>query len=147
MFLLDTNVISELRKVQAGKADPNVTKWSSTIDASSLFVSVITIMELEAGVLQIERRDPFQGSILRAWLERQVLPEFTERTLPLDITIARRCARLYVPDRRSERDALIAATALVHGMTVATRNVADFSETGVNTFNPWHAFKSSFVNG
>ncbi|AKM04394.1 twitching motility protein PilT [Burkholderia pyrrocinia] len=137
MFVLDTNVVSELRKVQTGKADRNLAAWSSTVDAPTLFVSAITIMELETGVLQIERRDPVQGALLRAWLDGHVLPEFASRVLPVDTAVAQKCARLHVPDRRSERDALIAATALVHGMTVVTRNVADFAATGVAIVNPW----------
>lgn len=137
MHLLDTNIVSELRKVRAGKADPNVAAWSERVDASELFVSAITILELELGVLSIERKDAVQGAVLRAWLEQHVLPEFTGRTLPVDTAVAQRCARLHVPDRRSERDALIAATALVHGMTVVTRNVADFQPTGVTLLNPW----------
>ena len=137
MYLLDTNVVSELRKIRLGKADANVAGWADSVDAAELFVSVITIMELELGVLSIERRDAAQGTMLRAWLEAQVLPEFAERTLPIDTAVAQRCARLHVPDKRGERDALIAATALVHGMTVATRNVADFELTGVSIINPW----------
>lgn len=137
MFVIDTNVVSELRKVRLGKADVNVTAWSETVDASDLFVSAITILELELGVLSVERRDATQGAVLRSWLEQQVLPEFAARTLPVDTAVALRCARLHVPDRRGERDALIAATALVHGMTVVTRNVADFKPTGVSLFNPW----------
>lgn len=137
MFVLDTNVVSELRKVRLGKADVNVTAWSDTVDASDLFVSAITIMELELGVLSVERKDATQGAVLRSWLEQQVLPEFAGRTLPVDTAVAQRCARLHVPNRRGERDALIAATALVHGMTVVTRNVADFKPTGVSLFNPW----------
>nr|WP_315221560.1 type II toxin-antitoxin system VapC family toxin [uncultured Duganella sp.] len=137
MFVLDTNVVSELRKVRLGKADINVTAWSDTVDASDLFVSAITIMELELGVLSVERKDATQGAVLRSWLEQQVLPEFAVRTLPVDTAVAQRCARLHVPNRRGERDALIAATALVHGMTVVTRNVADFKPTGVSLFNPW----------
>ncbi|WP_183157398.1 type II toxin-antitoxin system VapC family toxin [Burkholderia pseudomallei] len=137
MFVLDTNVVSELRKVRTGKADANVAAWTTTVDATALFVSAITIMELETGVLQVERRDAAQGAMLRAWLDQHVLPEFTGRVLPIDTAVAQRCARLHVPDRRSERDALIAATALVHGMTVATRNVDDFAPTGVTILNPW----------
>jgi predicted nucleic acid-binding protein len=100
-------------------------------------VSAITIMELELGVLSIERKDPAQGALLRSWLEQQVLPEFSGRTLPVDTAVAQRCARLHVPDKRGERDALIAATALVHGMTVVTRNVTDFQPMGVTLINPW----------
>jgi hypothetical protein len=137
MYVLDTNVVSELRKVRLGKADARVAAWAESVDAADLFVSAITIMELELGVLAIERKDSAQGAVLRAWLEQQVLPEFSARTLPIDTAVAQRCARLHVPDRRGERDALIAATALVHGMTVVTRNVGDFRLTGVGVFNPW----------
>jgi predicted nucleic acid-binding protein len=137
MFVLDTNVVSELRKVRPGKTDMNVTAWTQSVDAADLFVSAITIMELELGVLSIERKDPAQGALLRSWLEQQVLPEFSGRTLPVDTAVAQRCARLHVPDKRGERDALIAATALVHGMTVVTRNVTDFQPMGVTLINPW----------
>lgn len=137
MYVLDTNVVSELRKVRVGKADANVMAWADSVDASELFVSAITVMELELGVLSIERRDSNQGGVLRAWLEQHVLPEFAGRTLPIDTAVAQRCARLHVPDRKGERDALIAATALVHGMSVVTRNVADFAQTGVPIINPW----------
>ena len=137
MYVLDTNVLSELRKVQSGKADANVAAWAESVDAADLFVSAITLMELELGVLSMERKDAAPGALLRAWLDEQVLPEFSGRTLPIDTAVALRCAKLHVPDRRSERDALIAATALVHGMTVVTRNVADFKPTGVTVVNPW----------
>lgn len=137
MFVLDTNVVSELRKVRLGKADTNVMAWAQSVDAADLFVSAITIMELELGVLLIERNDASQGALLRSWLEQHVLPEFSGRTLPIDTAVAQRCARLHVPDKRGERDALIAATAFVHGMAVVTRNVADFKPTGVALINPW----------
>lgn len=137
MFVLDTNVISELRKAKAGRADPNVLAWAAGVMPASLFISAITILELEAGVLLMERRDPVQGAALRAWLTTQVLTAFAGRVLPVDVAVAQRCARLHVPDPRAERDALIAATALVHGMTVVTRNVADFEATGVAIINPW----------
>ncbi len=139
MFVLDTNVISELRKIGIRKADSNVAAWAQSVEATDLFVSAITIMELELGVLSIERKDATQGAVLRLWLARQVLPEFAARTLAVDTAVAQRCAQLHVPDRRGERDALIAATALVHGMTVVTRNVADFVPTGVSILNPWDA--------
>lgn len=140
MYVLDTNVLSELRKARLGKADANVVAWAASVDAGALFVSAISLLELELGVLSVERRDAVQGALLRAWLEQQVLPEFSARTLPVDTAVALRCARLHVPDRRGERDALIAAAALVHGMTVATRNVADFAPTGVGIINPWEIF-------
>jgi len=136
-YVLDTNVVSELRKAQRGTADKNVTAWAKSVDAETLFVSAITLMELEYGILLIERRDAKQGALLRYWLEQQVLREFANRTLPVDTAVARRCAGLHVPDRRSDHDALIAATALVHGMTVVTRNVTDFRATGVLLLNLW----------
>lgn len=136
-YVLDTNVVSELRKVRLGKANTNVAAWAQSVNATELFVSAITLMELELGVLSIERKDTAQGALLRLWFEQQVLPEFSERTLPVDRAVALRCARLHVLDKRGERDALIVATALVHGMTVVTRNVADFKPTGVALLNPW----------
>ena len=139
MFLLDTNVISELRKLGDGRADARVAAWVSGIDAASFYVSALTLMELEIGVLRIERRDAVQGERLRSWMDRYVLPEFRERTLPVDATVALKCARLHVPDPRAERDALIAATAIVHGMTVVTGNVVDFETTGAEVIDPWAA--------
>lgn len=136
-YLLDTNVVSELRKIGDGKADARVAAWVDTEDAESFFISAITILELERGVLGIQRRDAAQGARLRAWLDNHVRPEFAGRILPIDDQIATRCAHLHIPDRRNEVDALIAATALVHGLTVATRNVQDFEGTGVVVVNPW----------
>jgi toxin FitB len=139
MFLLDTNVISELRKVRAGKADRNVSAWVRTVPAGSLFLSAIVIQELEIGTLLAERRDPPKGAILRAWLDEHVLPTFSERILSVDTVVARRSAALrIIPDHRPIRDGLIAATALTHGMTVVTRNLADFEPTGVPLLNPWN---------
>jgi predicted nucleic acid-binding protein len=137
MFLLDTNVISELRKAGDGKADANVIAWLSSVDATTFYLSAITLMEIELGILRIERRDPAQGARLRAWMDQRILPEFADRTLPVDAAVALRCALLHVPDPRPERDAFIAATALAHGMTVVTRNLADFVPTGVPLLNPW----------
>ena len=139
MFVLDTNVVSELRKVRSGKAAPQVARWADSVDASGLYLSAITILELEKGILQRERRDPGQGAVLRAWLSSRVLPEFHGRVLAVDTVVAQRCARLHVPDSRAGRDALIAATALVHGMTVVTRNTEDFERTGVPLLNPWES--------
>ena len=139
MFLLDTNVISELRKAGDGKADTNVTAWLSRIDAGHFHLSAVTLMELELGILLVIRRDPAQGERLQEWMNTYVLPAFAGRILPVDTPVALCCARLHVPDPRPERDALIAATALVHGMTVVTRNVADFAPTGVPLLNPWQS--------
>ncbi len=137
MFLLDTNVISELRKAGDGKADAAVVAWVSGMDASAFYLSAVTLMELDLGIRLIERRDPVQGERLRAWMDNRVLPEFSERTVPVDTAVALRCAPLHVPDPRPERDAFIAATALAHGMTIVTRNVADFAPLGVDIVNPW----------
>jgi predicted nucleic acid-binding protein len=138
MYLLDTNVVSELRKAKSGKADKNVIAWAHGVSATSLYLSAITILELETGVLLIERKDPAQGRVLRSWLSERVLPTFSERILSVDTLVAQTCAKLHVPDPRSDRDALIAATALVHGMTMVTRNVDDFAPTGVHILNPWN---------
>lgn len=137
MYLLDTNVISELRKQTSGKADTNVVAWAKSVPADSLYLSVITIMELEMGALSIQRKDSRQGNLLRLWLATQVIPSFSGRTIPIDVPIAQCCASLHIPDPRSERDALIAATAIVNGMTVVTRNLTDFEPTGVKILNPW----------
>lgn len=137
MFLLDTNVVSELRKVRAGRADANVARWAASIGSAMVYISVITAMELELGVLLAERRDPTQGAILRRWLQGQVLREFEGRILPIDLPVAQQCARLHVPDRQSERDALIAATGLIHGLAVVSRNVRDFAAIGVGLLDPW----------
>ena len=139
MFVLDTNVVSELRKLGDGRADARVAAWIAGHDAASFYISALTLMELEIGVLRIERRDAEQGERLRSWMDRHVLPEFRDRTLPVDAAVALRCARLHVPDPRAERDALIAATAMAHGMTVITGNRADFEATGVAAIDPWAA--------
>ncbi|HLK81051.1 MAG TPA: type II toxin-antitoxin system VapC family toxin [Xanthobacteraceae bacterium] len=137
MFLLDTNVISELRRPD--RANKNVLAWASTIPNASFFLSAISILEIELGTLKIARKDAAKGAILRAWIDEQVLPRFADRILAVDTVVAQRCARLHVPDRRAERDAFIAATAMVHGLTVVTRNVADFKSVGVALLNPWAA--------
>ena len=138
MFLVDTNVVSELRKVRSGKAAAAVADWAAELPAARLFISVITLHELEHGVLLAERADPAQGRVLRAWLDESVPAAFAERILPVDEGVARRAAGLHVPAPAPFRDALIGATALVHGMTVATRNVRDFERfAGLVVIDPW----------
>jgi predicted nucleic acid-binding protein len=139
MYLLDTNVISEMRKAGDGEADRNVIGWFAAVNIWSCFVSVITLLEIEIGILRMERRDQRQGARMRTWMEKRVLPEFSGRELAVDGRVALRCAKLHVPDPRSERDAMIAATALVHGMSVVTRDVSDFAALGVKIVNPWDA--------
>jgi len=135
MYVLDTDVVSHLRRPE--KAHPNVLAWATNTPVTLNFISAITLLELERGILSIERKDAAQGATLRVWMDGQILVRFSGRILPVDITVAQRCARLHVPDPKPERDALIAATALVHGMTVVTRNVEDFKLTGVEILNPW----------
>lgn len=137
MYLLDTNVVSELRKAGSSKPEPRVIAWAESVHTTELYLSVITIQELEIVVLRAERRDAAQGAVLRTWLNSHVLPAFAERILAADTAIARCAANLHVPDPRPVRDGLIAATALVHGLTVVTRNTEDFAPTGVALLNPW----------
>jgi predicted nucleic acid-binding protein len=137
MYLLDTNVVSELRKANSSRVDRSVKAWAESVDKETMFLSAITVLELELGTLLMERRDPAQGKVLRSWMERHVLPAFDNRILAVDTPVALKCAGLHVPDPRSYRDSLIAASAMVHGMTVVTRNVSDFEPTGVTLLNPW----------
>ncbi len=133
----DTNVISELRKANAGKANRGVVAWANGVSASNLFLSVMSILELEIGIQLVERRDPTQGANLRAWMNAHVLPTFADRTLVVDLAVVQCCAKFHVPDPCSDRDAIIAATALVHGLTVVTRHESDFLSTKVPLLNPW----------
>jgi toxin FitB len=136
MFLIDTNVHSDLRR--ADRANPDVLEWAKRQSFTDLYLSAITIMELETGVLRLERRDRTQALLFRHWVERTLL-DFSERILPVSTVVALRCAALHVPNRRPDRDAFIAATALVHDLIVVTRNTRDFEGTGVKLFNPWEA--------
>ena len=134
-FLLDTNVISELRPPE--RATPAVVKWVGSQAKDALFCSVVSILELQTGSLRMLRHDELQGTMLQTWIDGQVLPRFDGRIVPIDMPVALRCATLHVPDPRPDRDAYIAATALVHDLTVVTRNTRDFEPTGVKLFNPW----------
>ncbi|ESW66619.1 MULTISPECIES: type II toxin-antitoxin system VapC family toxin [unclassified Mesorhizobium] len=135
MFILDTNVVSNLRR--RDKADRNVLAWSETHDIASFFMSVISILELEIGTLLLSRKDTRQATMYREWLDQTLIPQFDDRILSIDTAVVVRCANLHVPDPKPERDALIAATALVKNLTVVTRNTKDFEGTGVKLFNPW----------
>ncbi len=138
MFVLDTNVVSELRKVRAGKANLGVAQWAAAAPPAQLFVSAMTVHELEHGVLLVERRDPPQGAILRQWLDASVAAAFADRVLAVNEAVAKRAAALHVPDPAPLRDAMIAATALVGHMAVVTRNVKDFERfEGLTIINPW----------
>lgn len=137
MFLLDTNIISESRKLGSSRIDPRAAAWLSQTDAEATYVAAMTIFELERGVRQMERRDTVQGTALRRWLDDQIMPTYEHRTLPLSCEVALICAGLHIPDPKSERDAWIAATALDAGLTLVTRNVADFAGMGVELVNPF----------
>jgi len=136
-MLLDTNVLSELRKVRSGKTSPAFIRWESTVKASQLMLSVITLQELEVGILRLERKDLHQGRILRTWFSDYVQTEFRHRILPVTKEIALRSATLLIASGRTCEDALIAATAYVHNLPVVTRNVKHFKDTGVKIINPW----------
>lgn len=138
MFLLDTNVVSELRKVRSGRADPGVTEWAESVASAQMFISAITVQELEHGVLLAERSDPAKGALLRTWLDQGVASAFDGRVLVVDELVARRAAAMHVPDPMPFRDALIGATAVVHGMTVVTRDLKDFHRiANLKVLNPW----------
>jgi toxin FitB len=139
MYLLDTNVVSELRKSQRPSIDSRVANWIGRISANDLYLSAITVEEVEIGILRLERRDALQGVVLRTWMNDFVLRTFANRILPVDREVAQYSARLHVPNPCPIRDGFIAATALVHGMTVVSRNVSDFASTGVPVLNPWQA--------
>ena len=135
MYLLDTNVLSEMRR--RARMHPRVTAWALSVKPGDLYLSVITILEIEIGAQRIVRKDAAQGAVLRAWIDGHVLPAFAGRILPLDVAIVQRCASLRVPVPVSERDAMIAATALCSGLRVVTRSIADFAATGVDIVNPF----------
>lgn len=139
MYLLDTNLVSELRKMKAGRADPGVSAWVRATDPDTTFVSTITLLELEAGVVAAEQRDPAKGGMLRHWFESAVLPVFERHTLVVDAAVARQCAAYRGRHQGDLADALIAATAYVHRLAVVTRNVRDFEAFGVRVLNPWAA--------
>jgi predicted nucleic acid-binding protein len=135
IFVLDTNALSELRR--RDRAAPRVIAWAAGIIPSDLFLSIITVLEIEAGTLLLQRRDQAQAAMLRTWIDSKVMPSFAGCILPVDTAVAQRCAQLHMPDPRADRDALIAATALVHGFTVATRNTMAFQPMGVRLINPF----------
>ncbi|UCI09349.1 type II toxin-antitoxin system VapC family toxin [Mesorhizobium sp. B1-1-8] len=138
MYLLDTNVISELRR--RDRCDPNVRAWAESRNPGEFHVSAVSILEAQIGALRAERKDKKKGAVLRAWVDG-LAAEIAERILPVDLVVVLRCAPLHVPDPKPDRDAYIAATALVNNLTVVTRNIRDFESTGVKLFNPWISAK------
>jgi predicted nucleic acid-binding protein len=143
MYLLDTNVLSEMRKASRTKAssakiDRHVENWLNSVSADEFHISVVSILELERGFHLLKERDPGQAEIIRRWVRDWVLPGFDGRILSVDLAVVQRCAALAIPRPIEYRDSLIAATALVHGMTVVTRNVRHFGHTGADILNPWN---------
>jgi len=132
MYLLDTNVVSELRR--RNRAHPDVLAWAESVSSADLRLSVVTALELDLGRRLLARKDPEQADRLALWIDRTLQ---SQPVLPVDLAVARKAAELHVPNPRDPRDALIAATALIHRLTVVTRNVRDFEPTGVPLLDPW----------
>ena len=139
MYVLDTNVVSELRKKSLGRAAPSVVAWADLAPPETRYICAITVMELEMGIFPLERRDPPQAAMLRDWLSNQVMPSFAERILPIDDTAASACARMMYPRTRPLRDALIAAATQVRNFTLVTRNIKDFQDLPIRLLNPWES--------
>jgi hypothetical protein len=142
VYLLDTNVVSEMKRISAGHGNAQVAHWLGQVEDSKLYLSAITVLELELGCLLMERRDKSQGEVLRRWL-RSLLSRYHDRIIAIDSAVATRAAALHVPDPRESHDALIAATALTHRYAVVTRNVSDFSIADLQVINPWSTVTAS----
>lgn len=139
MYLLDTNVVSELRKMANGKIDPNVRAWFSDVHPSETWISVVTLSEIQTGILNVARKDDAQAQLLKLWFENKVLPVYQERVLPIDTAVALLAAHLHIPNKRDINDAYIAATAKTHDLTLVTRNIKDFQHAGLKLLNPFQA--------
>jgi toxin FitB len=133
-YLLDTNVIAELRKGR--RADARMTAWLEPIEPDQIYLSVLTIGEVRRGIDSVRRRDAAAARALERWL-RRLLAEHADRILPVDVAVAEEWGRLNVPDPVPVIDGLLAATARVHGLVLATRNVKDVHRTGVDLVNPF----------
>jgi predicted nucleic acid-binding protein len=135
MHLLDTDVVFELRNAKAGVTDPGLTAWAAGVARSGLFISALSLLELETLAARAERRDKAQGALLREWLDNRLAPAFDGRILPVDAAVVRRRAHVPLTD---SRDALLAATALEHGLTLTTRDKAAFAKVPrLKVFDPW----------
>ncbi|MDO4997337.1 MAG: type II toxin-antitoxin system VapC family toxin [Neisseria sp.] len=137
MYLLDTNIISEIRKINSGRANHGVEKWAKSVDKELMYISCISLLEMEQGILSLERKDAQQGSLYRSWFENIVKPQFQDKVIPIDASVALACAKMHVPNKKNLADSLIAASAKQHRLIVVTRNEKDFLETGVQLLNPF----------
>ena len=140
MFLLDTNVVSELRETRTRKPHPRVAAWARSIDPADQYTTSVTILELEIGVVLKRRHDAAQAAIFRTWMDSHVFPAFAGRILEFDSEAAQHCAALHEWATPPFRNALIAGIAMARGFAVVTRNVRDFQPMGVPVFNPWEDF-------
>ena len=136
MYLLDTPVIAELRRAKSGRADEHVTRWASNVPAQNLFISVMSLLELEGGIAEVQRKDKVLGTALRSWIDETVPAAFEGRILSVDLAVTKRRSALPFSDGK-DRDALLAATALTHGLTLVTRSLSAYRFSKVKLFNPW----------
>ncbi len=135
-LLLDTVVVSELRK--GARAEPAVIAWQASVATIPVYLSVITLLEIRVGVRRVAVRDPEFAARLETWYRDRLMPRFLDHLLSVDPPVAEAAAELSLLRTRPAFDTLLAATALVHDLTVATRNVADFADLGVSVVNPWN---------
>lgn len=138
MYLLDTNILSEFRKIGSTREHPQVKAWLCSVTPDQLFISTISLMEIKMGILSAEHRgDHAQAMHLNAWYQQDIKQKFARQLLPISGEIAEICAELHVPNRRPFGDSCLAATALVHNFTLVTRNVKDFQGLKLRLINPF----------
>lgn len=137
MYLLDTNIISELKKLDSGKIHPQVQRWAYSINLMQTKISVVSITEIRTGILSLARKDQAQAASLDNWFTNRLLPTYRTRTLSVDTEVALICAQLHIPAKRPINDAYIAATAIAHNLTPVTRNVRDFQGLPLMLENPF----------
>jgi len=137
MYLLNTNIISELKKLDSGKIHPQVQRWAYSINLMQTKISVVSIIEIRTGILSLARKDQAQAASLDNWFTNRLLPAYRTRTLSVDTEVALICAQLHIPAKRPINDAYIAATAIAHNLTLVTCNVRDFQGLPLMLENPF----------
>ena len=137
MYLLDTNIIFELKKLDSGKIHPQVQRWAYSINLMQTKISVVSITEIRTGILSLARKEQAQAASLDNWFTNRLLPAYRTRTLSVDTEVALICAQLHIPTKRPINDAYIAATAIAHNLTPVTRNVRDFQGLPLMLENPF----------